>query len=112
MAARSYKGVCYPDTASVVSQMYADSPIGPDVNGVVWTAQNTATFIDYATYSSLTFQFRNSLTAAISSQTIILLPCESRWSERVFDKYPLQDILFVSVLTIVSILGFVSGRMR
>jgi hypothetical protein len=112
MPARLYKNVCYPDTASLVQSLYAGSPFGPDTNGVIWTTQQNAVVTDYTGYSIMAFQLRNSVTGGTVSENVVLLQCDAQTAGFVFDKYPAQDILFFSVLVIVALIGFATGRSK
>lgn len=101
---------CYPDSLSAFDGWSQQFPTPPDSNGVIW-------FINAATISTAgvitgTLKGSGSATKTTAIVGVSLPACTAQNNSYVFDKMPLQDILFIAALCVVAFLGFLSGRAR
>jgi hypothetical protein len=104
------KDICYPDAPSALDAWKQQFPTPPDSTGAMWYPNVVAI---NATTGVITGTLKKSTATTTTAITGVTLPaCNVQAASQVFDKYPVQDILFAAVLCAVFLLGFNSGRMR
>lgn len=107
MPAFQVQDTCYPDAASALEGWKAQFPTPPDSTGAMWY-WNAATI--NATTGAITGTLKKSTATTTTNITgITLKPCEIQVATNVFDKMPVQDVVFVAALILALILGFGQG---
>ena len=107
-----FNGKCYLDAADAVAGWKGSFPTPPDSLGQMWFL-NAATYTSNASAVTIAGTLKKSTGTATTTITgFQLQSCQVDAQGWLFDKYPVQDILFAVALTVAAILGIISGRMR
>lgn len=110
MPAFQVKDVCLPDAPTALNYWKAQFPTPPDANGAMWYV-NTASI--NVVSGVITGTLKRSTSSVTTNITGVTLPaCTPDVQTFVFDKYPVQEILFPVALILCFIFGFGQGRAK
>ncbi|NOT98679.1 MAG: hypothetical protein HOO97_06250 [Sideroxydans sp.] len=106
-------GKCFPDAASALTAWQGTFPtITGSPPTMAWHISSIVNPTGLVTYSVAYRQFSTTVITNSIASTMQLPVCTQDLTNYVFDKYPVQDIVYVVALAMAVFFGFVSGRMR
>lgn len=104
------RGSCYPDINSAIYAYRALYPVGPDSAGVIWSFASVPSSVAWSDGQQLTVNLVRSTDGATVPYAVYLRSCEPNSAAAIFDKYPLQDVIFAVAFLFVAVIGFAMGR--
>jgi hypothetical protein len=110
MSSFQYRDTCYPSETAALEAFAGqfDNYIGATTGSTMPVNVWSLTTANVNSTGLITYSLRSPL--GISPQSFQLQPCDSKSSNSVFDKMPVQDMLFAAFFILIFVIGFGQGR--